>query len=250
MWTTALLVIVPTALFVGLVVVLHHYFAPEGGWLRSMEDAGEIFSTVGTGLAVLIAFLIVAAFGHYQSARDAVGKEAVAVQQQYVMATYFDEADSDALRGEVHLLRAGRRLRRVAGHAARGESAGCRAGSTRMDDSMREAPVGDQKQVEALAHWFDVSNDRQEARRARLAESKPFVPGLPVGGADPDLDRRARLPAADDRPVACAWSGRPTAWPRWRSRSSPRSPSCTWSTAPSTTAAPPSPTPGCPPRSA
>ena len=51
-----------------------------------MEDAGEIFSTVGTGLAVLIAFLIVAAFGHYQTARDAVGKEAVAVQQQYVMA--------------------------------------------------------------------------------------------------------------------------------------------------------------------
>jgi len=100
-WTTALLVIVPTALFVGIVVVLHHYFAPEGGWLRSMEDAGEIFSTVGTGLAVLIAFLIVAAFGHYQSARDAVGMEAVAVQQQYVMATYFDEADSNALQGEV-----------------------------------------------------------------------------------------------------------------------------------------------------
>ena len=63
MWTTALLVIVPTALFVGIVVVLHHYFAPEGGWLRSMEDAGEIFSTVGTGLAVLIAFLIVAGDG-------------------------------------------------------------------------------------------------------------------------------------------------------------------------------------------
>ena len=34
------------------------------------------------------------------------------------------------------------------------------------------------KQVEALAHWFDVSNDRQEGRRERLAESKPFVPGF------------------------------------------------------------------------
>ena len=40
-----------------------------------------------------------------------------------------------------------------------------------MDGTMREASVGDQKQVEALAHWFDVSNDRQEGRRARLAES-------------------------------------------------------------------------------
>jgi len=31
---------------------------------------------------VLIAFVILAAFGHYQEARDAVGKEAVAVQQE------------------------------------------------------------------------------------------------------------------------------------------------------------------------
>ena len=135
---------------------------PEGGWLRSMEDAGEIFSTVGTGLAVLIAFLIVAAFGHYQEARDAVGKEAVAVQQQYVMASYFDEVDSTALQGEVlcyaravvddewPAMQRGSDSDRVQGWV------------DAMDDTMREASVGDQKQVEALAHWFDVSNDRQE----------------------------------------------------------------------------------------
>ena len=57
-----------------------------------------------------------------------------------------------------------------------GESARVQGWVDAMDDTMREAQVGDQKQVEALAHWFDVSNDRQEGRRARLAESKPFVP--------------------------------------------------------------------------
>ena len=176
MWTTALLVIVPTALFVGIVVVLHHYFAPEGGLLRSMEDAGEIFSTVGTGLAVLIAFLIVAAFGHYQSARDTVGQEAVAVQQQYVMATYFDEADSNALQGEVICYARAVVDDEWPAMQASSESDRVQGWVDAMDDSMREAQVGDQKQVEALAHWFDVSNDRQEARRARLAESKPFVP--------------------------------------------------------------------------
>ena len=176
MWTTALLVIVPTALFVGIVVVLHHYFAPEGGWLRSMEDAGEIFSTVGTGLAVLIAFLIVAAFGHYQSARDAVGMEAVAVQQQYVMASYFDEVDSTALQGEVICYARAVVDDEWPAMQASSESDRVQGWVDAMDDSMREAQVGDQKQVEALAHWFDVSNDRQEARRARLAESKPFVP--------------------------------------------------------------------------
>ncbi|MEO6511722.1 MAG: hypothetical protein ABIO16_12070, partial [Nocardioides sp.] len=176
MWITALLVVAPTAVFVGLVFVMHRYLAPPGGWLRSMEDAGEIFSTVGTGLAVLIAFLIVAAFGSYQNARDAVGKEAVAIQQQYVMSSYFDEPSSDELRGEALCY-----TRAVVSDEwpamQRGqESALVQDWVEKMDDSMRAVPINDQKQVEALAHWFDVSNDRQEGRRARLAESKPFVP--------------------------------------------------------------------------
>lgn len=178
MWTTALLVRGPTALFVVLVVVIHDYLAPEGGWLRSMEDAGEIFSTVGTGLAVLVAFLIVAAFGHYQNARDAVGKEAVAVQQQFVMASYFDEADSDELRGEVICYARAVVSDEWPAMQRNDESTRVQGWVDAMDDSMRASSVGSQKQVEALSHWFDVSNDRQDGRRARLAESKPFVPGF------------------------------------------------------------------------
>jgi len=177
-WTTALLVLVPTALFVAIVVLLHHYFAPEGGWLRSMEDAGEIFSTVGTGLAVLIAFLIVAAFGHYQDARDAVGKEAVAVQQEYVMATYFDEADANALQGEVLCYARAVVADEWPAMQRGSESALVQGWVDAMDGTMLEASVADQKQVEALAHWLEVGNDRQEGRRARLAESQPFVPGF------------------------------------------------------------------------
>ena len=178
MWTTALLVIGPTALFVVLVVVIHRYLAPEGGWLHAMEDAGEIFSTVGTGLAVLVAFLIVAAFGHYQNARDAVGKEAVAVQQQYVMASYFDDADRTALQGEVLCYARAVVTEEWPAMQHKSESTRVQGWVDAMDDRVRTASVSDQKQVEALAHWFDVSNDRQEGRRARLAESQPFVPGF------------------------------------------------------------------------
>ena len=178
MWTTTLLVLGPTALFVGLVVVIHRLLPPAGGWLRSIEDAGEIFSTVGTGLAVLVAFLIVAAFGHYQNARDASGREAVAVQQQFVMASYFDQPTSDQLRGEVlcyaravvddewPAMQHGQESERVQGWV------------DAMDTTMRDAPVSDPKQIEALAHWFDVSNDRQDGRRERLGESTSFVPGF------------------------------------------------------------------------
>lgn len=178
MWTTVLLVIGPTALFVVLVVLIHHYLAPEGGFLRAMEDAGEIFSTVGTGLAVLVAFLIVAAFSHYQDARDAVGKEAVAVQQQYVMDSYFDPPYHDTMQGQVVCY-----MRAVIDDEwpemqRGGASATVQGWVDAMDQSMRDVPVGDPKKVEALAHWFDVSNDRLEGRRARLSEAQPFVPGF------------------------------------------------------------------------
>jgi hypothetical protein len=42
-------------------------------------------------------------------------------------------------------------------------------------------PANDQRQVEALAHFFEVDEARQEARRSRLAEAQPFVPGFVWG---------------------------------------------------------------------
>jgi hypothetical protein len=176
---TSLLVIVPTALIVGLAVFAHRRWAPEGGWLKGMEDAGEIFSAVATGLAVLVAFLIVATFDSYHGAREAAGEEAVAVQQQYAMSTYFDAEYSNRLRGEAVCY-----ARAVVYDEwpamQRGEESELVQGWVdAMDESMREVPVqNDQKQVEALAHWFDVSKDRQDGRRGRLAEAAPFVPGF------------------------------------------------------------------------
>jgi Protein of unknown function (DUF4239) len=177
LFLTSLLVLVPTALVVGLVFLVHPR-APEGGWLRGMEDAGEIFSAVATGLAVLVAFLIVATFDSYHSGREAVGEEAVAVQQEYAMSSFFDEEFINRLHGEVICY-----TRAVVEDEwpamQRGEeSAVVQGWVDQMDESMRAVPVNDPKQVEALAHLFDVSNDRQDGRRGRLAEAAPFVPGF------------------------------------------------------------------------
>jgi hypothetical protein len=175
---TSLLVLVPTALIVGAAFVVHRRWAPEGGWLKGMEDAGEIFSAVATGLAVLVAFLIVATFDSYHGARESAGEEAVAVQQQYAMSSYFDEEYSTQLRGEAICY--GRAVVEDEWPAMqRGEeSALDQEWVDQMDESMRGVPVDDSKKVEALAHWFDVSKDRQDGRRGRLAEAAPFVPGF------------------------------------------------------------------------
>jgi hypothetical protein len=180
--TTAVLVLVPTALFVGLVFLIHRRWAPHGGFMKGMEDAGEIFGTVGTGLTVLVAFIIVAAFDSYHNAREAAGEEAVAVQQQYVMSSYFDQQAADEMRAQdICYARAVIHLEWP--EMAHDDSSPVVQGWVDdMDESMREVHIGSQKQVEALAHWFDVSKDRQDGRRGRLAEAAPFVPPFLWGG--------------------------------------------------------------------
>ena len=51
-----------------------------------MPAAGAIYSTAATGLAVLLAFLIIGTFESYQTARTATGTEAAEVQQLYATA--------------------------------------------------------------------------------------------------------------------------------------------------------------------
>jgi hypothetical protein len=179
LFLTSLLVTVPTALIVGLVFFVHGRWAPEGGWLKGMEDAGEIFSAVATGLAVLVAFLIVATFDSYHSGRESAGEEAVAVQQQFAMSAYFDDEFSTRLRGEA-ICYARAVIDDEWPAMQRGEESAIVQGWVdAMDESTRAVPVqNDQKQVEALAHWFDVSKDRQDGRRGRLAEAAPFVPAF------------------------------------------------------------------------
>src|SRR3954454_15157889 len=96
-----LLIVVPTVLAVVTMLVLRARVAPPGGWLADFPAAGAIYSTVGTGLAVLLAFLIVGTFDSYETARQATGKEAVGVQQQYAMAAYLSQPYADQLRGDV-----------------------------------------------------------------------------------------------------------------------------------------------------
>ena len=167
---------VPTALAIGVLLLLRAKFAPRGGWLSDMPAAAGIYSTVGTGLAVLLAFLIVGTFDSYETARQAAGKEAVAVQQQYAMAEYLNQPYADTLRGDV--LCYGRAVISDSWPAmARGqEGQVAQFWVDRTEANMQATPVEDAKQIEVFAHWLEAAEIRQEGRRGRLAEALPLVP--------------------------------------------------------------------------
>ena len=128
---------------------------------------------------MLLAFLIIGTFESYQTARTATGTEAAEVQQLYATAQYFDRPYADQLRGDA--LCYGRAVVSDDFPAmARGqEGQVVQYWVDRTNTDMRATPpLVDTKQIEAFAHWLEVNEARQEARRSRLAEAQPFVPGF------------------------------------------------------------------------
>jgi hypothetical protein len=171
-----LFLLVATTLAVVGMLLFRRYVAPPGGVLSGMESADGIFSAAGAGLAVLLAFVIFTVFDSYQHARTGAGTEAVATQQLYATAGYFDQPARDALRGDTICYAVA-----VVDHEWPDMSRGVESPLVQhwvdaLDATMEQTAVVGQKQGSALQHWFDVSQARQEGRRTRLAEATPYVP--------------------------------------------------------------------------
>jgi Protein of unknown function (DUF4239) len=165
-----------TALAVAAMLLVRR-IAPPKGFLRGMESADGIFSAAGAGLAVLLAFVIFTVFASYENGREAAGKEAVAAQQMYQTAGFFPDQTQE-LRGAVvcysrsviHLewsdMQHGR------------ESAVTQRWTDDLVTTIQQASIRGNRQGAALEHWLTLGEDRQDARRTRIAESQPFVPGF------------------------------------------------------------------------
>ena len=171
---SVLLIVLPTLLAVAAMLLVRR-FAPPGGLMSGMESADGIFSAAGAGLAVVLAFVIFTVFESYANGRDASGKEAVAAQQMYSTAGFFPD-QQDRLRGEVICYSRSVIHDEWPAMQHGQESAVTQGWVNEMVTTIQQAQVRGNGQGAALEHWLQLSEDRQEARRTRLAEGQPFVP--------------------------------------------------------------------------
>ena len=178
MFLSILFIVVCSALAVGLLYVIRRWFAPPGGYYHDAEIASGIFGVVGTGYAVLLGFVIFSVFGAYDAARQYTAQEAVAIRQLVSTAGYFAPTDAQALRGQ--LICYGRAVVNDEWPAMQEsrESATVTAWVTRLDLTTQSLTIDNNKESAALQNWFQQGKDRQEARRGRIAEAAPFVPGF------------------------------------------------------------------------
>jgi hypothetical protein len=165
-----------TALAV-VAMLLVRRIAPPKGFLSGMESADGIFSAAGAGLTVLLAFVIFTVFESYENGREASGQEAVAAQQMYQTAGFFPDK-SQELRGQVICYSRSVIHLEWPEMQRGGESAVTQKWIDDLVTTSQQASIKGNRQGAALEHWLTLGEDRQEARRTRIAESQPFVPGF------------------------------------------------------------------------
>jgi uncharacterized membrane protein (DUF485 family) len=173
---SVLLIVIPVLVAVGAMLLVRR-LAPPGGLMSGMESADGIFSAAGAGLAVLLAFVIFTVFESYSNARDAAGDEAVATQQMYSTAGFFPDKTAE-LRGEVVCYARSVIHDEWPAMQHDRESPEVQGWVDRLDATIQQARIVGNGQGAALEHWLQLSQDRQDARRTRIAEGRSFVPGF------------------------------------------------------------------------
>jgi hypothetical protein len=123
----------------------------------------------------VLAFVIFTVFNSYENGRDASGAEAVAAQQMYSTAGFFPDK-TDELRGEVVCYSRSVIHDEWPAMQHDEESPATQTWADSLDTTIQQAEVTGNRQGAALEHWLQLGEDRQDARRTRVAESKPFVP--------------------------------------------------------------------------
>jgi hypothetical protein len=177
LWEALLVIAGVVAVSIAVKLVVRR-FAPEGGFFTDSDRSAGVFGVVGNSFAVLLAFVIFLAFETFDNARQKSGQEAVAVAELFQTAQLFGQPEQRQLQGDlICYARAVIRDEWPAMRAGR-SSALVQAWVTRIEDDARSATIVTPKQSVAYSHWFDVSAQRLEGRRGRLAAAQPFVPPL------------------------------------------------------------------------
>ena len=176
MWVSIAIIIVGAEICALAMVLLRRYRLQRPNRYHKSPIAGDIFGVIGTGFAVILAFVVFGTFESYTRARDNTGVESVATRQMYSLAQFFQPANRDQLQGD--LICYGRSVVHIEWPLmASGQSSPVVDGWVdRLDRDMVGTPIATNQEIEIFNTWYAREPERQEGRRGRLAEATPYVP--------------------------------------------------------------------------
>ena len=169
----AALIVASVAVTVSMVFVARRV-ARDGVFLRDPTRGTAVFGTVGTGFAVLLAFVVLVAVQSYGRAKAGAESEAVAVVELFRTAEFFPAVERDELQaGAVCYARAAVSEWETMRDGER--SAALDTWVARLQETAGRLRLRNANERTAFAHFLELRDDRAAGRRERLSEADPVI---------------------------------------------------------------------------
>jgi hypothetical protein len=176
-------------------------FAPREYFFEEIERGAGVFAFIGTAFAVLLAFVVLEAFGSFNDARAGAESEATSVVELSRGSEFFDPVDRERFSGRLICY-----ARAVIDDEWPAMQDGERSQLVQewvglLGEALRAIAVQSPSQEAAFLELLDQEATRVEGRRVRLSESIRILPapvwfililgaGLTIGFAFLFADRR------------------------------------------------------------
>ncbi len=172
-----LIIAVANGVAVGAMLLLRRR-APSDSFFQDAQQAAGVFSVVGTTFAVLAAFTFLLAFQSFDRARTASQDESTSTTALFHTAELLPRATRDALRGNLVCYARAVIHKEWPTMREHQQSRTVRQWVRALESDFSAAEVHGVKPEAAFNNWFEQTQQRAKARRARLDEASPFVPSI------------------------------------------------------------------------
>jgi Protein of unknown function (DUF4239) len=174
-WLLALIVVVAAAVAVGVMYLVRRHSKADHFFIE-MERGAGIFAFLGTAFAVILAFVVLAAFQSFNDARSGAEEEATTVVEISRTVEFFPEAQHEHIDGvlicygravihdEWPEMRQGRRSPVV------------QAWVHQFQDGLEHLRPHTPEQEAAFLKLLDQQDARTDARRVRISEANRDLP--------------------------------------------------------------------------
>ena len=183
----ALIVLAAAAVAVGLMYEVRRHSSVDHFFVEIERGAG-IFAFLGTAFAVLLAFVVLEAFGSFNDAKAGADEEATTLVQLSRTAEFFPPAQRDPIEGV--LICYGRAVIHEEWPAMRhgDRSPVVQGWVTRLEEGLQNLDPITPAQEAAFLQLLEQQDKRTDARRVRLSEANRALPApawfvLGVGAA-------------------------------------------------------------------
>jgi hypothetical protein len=175
LWALALIVAASAAVAVGLMYLVRRRAKADHFFIEIERGAG-IFAFLGTAFAVILAFVVLAAFQSFNDAKAGAEQEATAVVQLSRTAEFFPPAQKDPIEGV--LVCYGRAVIDDEWPAMRNGDRGPLVGVwvNRFQGALKRLEPKTEAQKAAFLQILGQQDTRTDGRRERLSEANRSIP--------------------------------------------------------------------------